>query len=167
MQSGGGLTIFHGTKDTLICGCYGQNPWLLSGRKPNVPKVCRRVPNAMNGGHEMDWVRACKENKSNRIMTKSDFSEAGPMNEMVAMGVLAIRLQALNKTLEWDGANMCFTNIGDNETIRTVIKDGFKIHDGHPTFDKTWTDPINAKQFAAELVKHTYRDGWRLPDMPR
>ena len=112
-------------------------------------------------------ARACKENKSNRIMTKSDFSEAGPMNEMVAMGVLAIRLQALNKTLEWDGANMCFTNIGDNETIRTVIKDGFKIHDGHPTFDKTWTDPINAKQFAAELVKHTYRDGWRLPDMPR
>ena len=92
---------------------------------------------------------------TSRIMTKSDFSEAGPMNEMVAMGVLAIRLQALNKTLEWDGANMCFTNIGDNETIRTVIKDGFKIHDGHPTFDKTWTDPINAKQFAAELVKHT------------
>ena len=167
MQSGGGLTIFHGTKDTLICGCYGQNPWLLSGRKPNAPKVCRRVPKAMNGGHEMDWVRACKEDKSNRIMTKSDFSEAGPMNEMVAMGVLAIRLQALNKTLEWDGANMCFTNIGDNETIRTVIKDGFKIHDGHPTFDKTWTDPINAKQFAAELVKHSYREGWRLPDMPR
>ena len=33
----------------------------------------------------MDWVRACKEDKSNRIMTKSDFSEAGPMNEMVAM----------------------------------------------------------------------------------
>ena len=167
MQSGGGLTIFHGTKDTLICGCYGQNPWLLSGRKPNAPKVCRRVPKAMNGGHEMDWVRACKEDKSNRIMTKSDFSEAGPMNEMVAMGVLAIRLQALNKTLEWDGANMCFTNIGDNETIRTVIKDGFKIHNGHPTFDKTWTDPINAKQFAAELVKHNYREGWRLPDMPR
>ena len=63
--------------------------------------------------------------------------------------------------------NMCFTNIGDNETIRTVIKDGFKIHNGHPTFDKTWTDPINAKQFAAELVKHNYREGWRLPDMPR
>ena len=33
----------------------------------------------------------------------------------------AIRLQALNKTLEWDGANMCFTNIGDNETIRTCL----------------------------------------------
>ena len=38
------------------------------------------------------------------------------------MGVLAIRLQGLNKTLEWDGANMRFTNIGDDETLRTVIK---------------------------------------------
>ena len=167
MGPGGGLTIFHGTKDTLICGCYGQQPFLLSGRVPNAPKVCRRVPNAMNGGHEMDWVRACKEDKSSRVMTKSDFSEAGPMNEMVVMGVLAIRLQGLNKTLEWDGVNMCFTNISDTETIRTCVKDGFKIHDGHPTFDKTWTDPVNAKQFAAELVKHNYREGWRLPDMPR
>ena len=85
-------------------------------------KVCRRVPKAMNGGHEMDWVRACKESPSSRVMPKSDFSEAGPMNEMVAMGVLAIRLQGLNKTLEWDGANMRFTNIGDDETLRTVIK---------------------------------------------
>ena len=83
MQSGGGLTIFHGTKDTLICGCYGENPWLLSGRVPNAPKVCRRVPNGMRGGHEMDWVRACKESKENRVPCKSDFSEAGPMNEMV------------------------------------------------------------------------------------
>ena len=39
--------------------------------------------------------------------------------------------------------------------------------DGHPTFDKTWTDPVNAQQFAQELIKHTYRDGWKLPDMPR
>jgi len=48
----------------------------------------------------------------------------------------------------------------------TVIKDGFEIHDGHPTFDKTWTDPMNAKAYSEELVKHTYRDGWSLPDMP-
>ena len=51
--------------------------------------------------------------------------------------------------------------------LRTCIKDGFTIHDGHPSFNKTWTDPINAKQFAAELVKHNYREGWKLPDMPR
>ena len=33
------------------------------------------------------------------------------------------------------------------------IKDGFSIKDGHPTFKKTWTDPVNANQFAEELIK--------------
>ena len=168
MGPGGGLTIFHGTKDTLVCGCYGQEPFLLSGRVPKAPQVCRRIPNAMGGGHEMDWVAACKESKENRRVLKSNFLEAGPFNEMVVMGVLAIRLQALNKTLEWDGQNMQFTNIGDDETIRICIQDGFTIKDGHPNWNnKKMTDPINAKQFAAELIKHNYRAGWKLPDMPR
>lgn len=167
MGPGGGLCIFHGTKDTLICGCYGQQPWLLSGRVPAAPKVCRRVPNAMSGGHEMDWVRACKEDASSRVKTKSDFSEAGPFNEMVVMGVLAVRLQNLNKELLWDGPNMQFTNIKDDEMIKILIKDDFKIVDGDPKFNKIWTDPINAKQFANELIKHNYRNGWKLPDMPR
>jgi len=149
MGPGGGLTIFHGTKDTLVCGCYGQQPFLLSGRVPNAPKVCRRVKN-----HEMDWVRACKESASNRVQTKSNFLEAGPFNEMIVMGVLAVRLQGLHRTLKWDGNNMQFTNIGDNEMIKTCIKDGFTIKDGHPSFAKDWTDPVNAKQYAAEMIKH-------------
>lgn len=159
----GGGVIFHGTKDTLICGCYGVRPWLLSGRTPNAPKVLREVTTS----HEMDWVRACKEDASNRVQTASPFSEAGPFNEMVVMGVLAVRLQSLNQELHWDGPNMKFTNIGPNATIRTVIKDGFQIKDGHPTFDKTWTDPVNAQAYAQELIKHTYREGWKLPEMPR
>ncbi|WP_299578175.1 Gfo/Idh/MocA family oxidoreductase [uncultured Sunxiuqinia sp.] len=160
-DSGGGV-IFHGTKDKLICGCYGVNPWLLSGRKPDAPKFRRRIETS----HEMDWVRACKETPENRIPTASDFSEAGPFNEMVVMGVLAVRLQSLNKELEWNGEKMEFTNLNDSEEIRTVIKDGFAIHDGHPTFKKTWTDPVSAKEFASELIKHTYRAPWSLPDMP-
>ncbi len=160
----GGCVLFHGTKDTLICGCYGADPWLLSGRTPNVPKTERRITG--NNPHQQDWVRACKESASNRLLTKSDFSEAGPFNEMVVMGVLAVRLQTLNKELLWDGPNMRFTNIGDNEEIKIVIKDGFTIKDGHPSFDKTETDPINAKQFAQELIKHNYRAGWKLVDMP-
>ena len=160
-DAGGGV-LFHGTKDTLVCGCYGKDPWLLSGRVPNAPKFRRRIETS----HEMDWVRASKESAENRVSTASDFNEAGPFNEMVVMGVLAVRLQSLNKVLEWDGEKMEFTNLKDDEKIKTVIKDGFKIHDGHPTFDKTWTDPVPAKEFAAELVKHTYRKPWSLPDMP-
>jgi len=163
LNDDGGGVIFHGTKDTLICGCYGKNPWLVSGRKPDAPKVVREVTTS----HEMDWVRAAKESADSRVPTASPFSEAGPFNEMVVMGVVAVRLQALNQELHWDGRNMKFTNIPDDAMIRTVIRDGFKITDGHPTFDKTMTPPFNAKAFAEELIKHTYREGWKLPDMPR
>lgn len=163
MNDSGGGVIFHGTKDTLICGCYGVNPYLLSGRVPNAPKVCRRVPVS----HEQDWIRACKESPATRVKTASDFSEAGPFNEMVVMGVLAVRLQDLQKELLWDGPNMCFTNIGDDEKLQIIIEDGFTIKDGHPSFNKTKTDPLNAKVFAQELIKHNYREGWKLADMPR
>ncbi len=169
-KSGGG-TFFYGTKDILHVGCYGVEPELLSGRKPQVKATERRVESEIGlawnkGGHEMDWVRACKESPESRKPTTSDFAEAGPFNEMVVMGVMAVRLQSLNKELEWDGEKMEFTNISDDEMIKMVVKDGFEIHDGHPTFDKTWTDPMPAKDFAAELVKHTYREGWSLPEMP-
>lgn len=158
----GGGVIFHGTKDTLICGCYGRKPYLVSGRNPEVPHVLREIKLS----HQQDWIRSCKEPYETRVKPASDFSEAGPFTEMVLMGVLAVRLAALNRELEWDGENMKFTNIGADETIKTVIHDGFSIHDGHPTFNTTYTDPVNAQAYAAELIKHTYRDGWKLPDMP-
>ena len=165
-DAGGGV-FFHGTKGILVCGCYGVNPWILrpngSVEKPETaPKFRRRI----EASHEMDWVRAAKESPENRVKTASDFSEAGPFNEMVVMGVLAVRLQTLNKELEWDGPSMKFTNISADEKIKIVIEDGFKIHDGHPTFNKTWTDPVPATEFAAELIRHTYRKPWSLPDMP-
>jgi hypothetical protein len=160
---GDGGLIFHGKKDTLICGCYGRDPWLLSGRKPVVAQTERRVE---GNKHEMDWVRACKENADTRVPSKSDFAEAGPFNEMVVMGVLAVRLQALNKELEWNGDRMEFTNISDSETIKIVTDNKFSIEAGHPTFNTKYTDPINARQFASEMIKHNYRTGWSLPEMP-
>jgi len=166
----GGCVFFHGTKGILVCGCYGVNPWILrpDGKvdKPTAPQFRRRIEKAMDGGHEMDWVRACKETPANRVQTASNFSEAGPFNEMVVMGVLAVRLQTLNKELLWDGPNMKFTNINPNEQIKIVMEDKFSIKDGNPTFDKAFTDPVPAQQFAAELIKHTYREGWKLPEMP-
>ena len=51
---GGGL-IFYGTKDILICGCYGREPYLVSGRVPDAPKVLREVTLS----HQQDWIRAC------------------------------------------------------------------------------------------------------------
>jgi hypothetical protein len=142
-QSSG--VLFHGTKDILICGEYGTDPALLSGRVPNVPKTLRRI----EVSHEQDWIRACKESPESRVPTASDFKDAGPFNEMVVMGVLAVRLQALNKVLYWDGPNMNFTNITAEEKISI-----------------TRNDSVSAKEFASELIKHTYHNGFTLPDMP-
>ncbi|AXJ02086.1 Oxidoreductase family, NAD-binding Rossmann fold [Cyclonatronum proteinivorum] len=159
---GGGL-LFHGSEDTLIAGCYGRDPWLLSGRVPEgVSQTERRVET----NHYMDFVRACKESPDSRVPCKSDFAFAGPFNEMVVMGVLAVRLQALNKELHWDGPNMRFTNISENEELRIIIEDGFEITDGHPSFRRTMTDPLNARDFAENLIRTPYREGWDLPSMP-
>jgi len=162
MNDGGGGVILHGTKDKIICGCYGVRPWLLSGREPKVEKTIPRV----KGSHEEDWIRACKESPESRVQTASPFSQAGPFNEMVVMGVLAVRLQGLEKELLWDGPKMEFTNIKNNEEVKFCLDTGLKIIDGNPRFNRQYTKPINAKEFAADLIKHNYRESWSLPAMP-
>jgi len=141
----------------------------MSGRIPDVKPYLRRVPGGNtfypNGPHEQDWIRACKESPESRTEGSSNFAYAGPFNEMVMLGVLAIRLQGLNKALKWDGENMKFTNILPTEELKIVISDDFKITDGHPTFDKKY-DTFNAMEVAGKYIKHTYREGWSLPAMP-
>jgi hypothetical protein len=169
MADGLGGCLFIGTKDTLMCGCGGFSPRLLSGRVPDVKPYLRRVPGGSafypDGPHEQDWIRACKESPENRTEGSSNFSYAGPFNEMVMLGVLAIRLQGLNKALSWDGLNMKFTNISPSEELKIMKSDDFSVRDGHPTFDKKF-DTFNALESANEYINHTYRDGWNLPTIP-
>jgi hypothetical protein len=51
MNDAGGGVIFHGTKDKLICGCYGKEPWLLSDVYC-CPETERRVPEKLL----MRWI---------------------------------------------------------------------------------------------------------------
>jgi predicted dehydrogenase len=179
---GEGCAIY-GTKDTLILGSHGQDPYLLSGRVPKSPEVLRAVP---DNNHYLDWVAACK-NPDLIEKTASHFGEAGPFNEIVLMGVLAVRLQKMGKILEWDGPNMQFTNISAAEKV-SIWSEMFDIGKmmaaanaaaksaggaknqppaampGMPGF----VDPseINASDFVANLIKHNYQNGFRLPDMP-
>ena len=164
LNDGMGGCLFEGSKDTLICDTGGFNPRLLSGRKPEVKPYLRRIPGAVgyvDGPHEQDWIRACKESQENRVEGTSNFAYAGPFNEMVLLGVLAIRLQGLNKTLKWDGKNMRFTNISSNETLRVVTSDDFSVEDGHPHFDTKYTT-LNALETASGYIRHKYRGEWKL-----
>jgi predicted dehydrogenase len=164
-RDGGGGCLFHGTRGTLMCGVYGKDPILLpyermdKYQKP--PQILRRVTTS----HEMDWARACKEGYDN-VFSKgtepsSNFDYSGPLNEMVVMGVTAVRLQDLRRELLWDGENMKFLNISDTDEIRVVTSDKFTIIDGDPKFE-TKRETLKAKTTAEELIKHTYRQGWAL-----
>jgi hypothetical protein len=163
-----GGCIFVGSRDKLICNLGGIHPRLLSGREPNVPETLRRIENYPIGGiqdgpHEQDWIRACKENPENRVQPMSNFDVAGPFNEMVVMGVLAVRLQSLDRELLWDGPNMRFTNISATDQLRVVKSDDFKVIEGHPSFDTKYAT-LPALETVKEYIRHNYRDGWSLPE---
>lgn len=162
-QSGG--VMFVGSKGKLMTGCYGRNPILLPGEldkdyKRPEPSI-RRIEDCFGGGHERDWVRACKESPDSRVETSSNFNYSGPLNEMVVMGNLAVRLQDLKRKLKWDGENMRITNISEEDEIRVVTTDKFNVIDGHPHFDTQYAT-IKAKPAAEEYIRHTYREGWEL-----
>ncbi|MDR2466819.1 MAG: Gfo/Idh/MocA family oxidoreductase [Prevotellaceae bacterium] len=159
MRDGLGGCLFVGARDSLLCDCGGFNPRLLSGRTPVVPQSLRRIPGATgyhDGYHEQDWIRACKESPENRTETAGNFAYAGPFNEMILLGVLAIRLQSLNKTLQWDGSAMKFTNIAPAEELKIVSDNSFRVIDGHPHSEVKYVT-LNALQAAEEYIKHTYR----------
>ena len=168
MSDGLGGNLFIGSKDMLYTECGGFKPRLLSGRIPKVPETLRRIPGMIDyidGPHEQDWIRACKESPASRVQPTSNFAYSGPFNEMVLLGVLAIRLQGLNKVLKWDGENMKFTNISPSEKLKIVTHNHFKIVNGHPTSDVKY-ETFNALEAVEEYIRHTYRDGWKLPEMP-
>ena len=64
--------------------------------------------------HEGNWIEACKTGVPEQAVSNFDYS--GPFTEAVTMGCLALKY--LDQTLEWDGANMKFTN-NDSATAYT------------------------------------------------
>ena len=145
--------IFHGTKGVLHSGNYGVKHRLLPADKfANLPKPPARL-RRIGLSHEMDFVRSCKESPDNRVLPLSNFEYAGPLNEMVVMGNLAVRMKSLNKKLQWDGVNMRITNLSATDEI--------KVANGIP-HQEPRTLTLNAAQIAEEYIRHTYRNGWSI-----
>jgi hypothetical protein len=121
-----------------------------------------RVPdNPLGGGrHEMHFVECCKNGET----PASSFAYAGPFNEMVVMGNLAVRLQSLQKTLLYDSKNMKVTNIGSDEKIRTSKLLPFSediVTRRVERAAKKWEEQ-NALEMCEEWIKHDYQNGWSL-----
>jgi predicted dehydrogenase len=163
MGDDSGGVMFVGTKGKLITGCYARGPKLIprdkfDGYRPDIK--ARRVEGGMDS-HEKDWIRACKEKTAERVEPKSNFAFAGPFNEVVVMGTVATRLAALNRILKWDGKNMKFTNIKDDEVIKIpkVIK--LEERNNIPYYNKEYVN-VNALEYAQSLIKRKERKGWEL-----
>lgn len=173
----GGI-LFIGTKGKIMTGTYGMNPTLLPTRlMKDFKKPAPSIPRVKGGNgdiwgsnaHEQDWIRASKESPENRTESSSHFGFSGPFNEMVLMGVLATRLsglEGLHRELKWDGESMRFINISNDDKIRIVTVDEYSVIDGHPRFNREFAD-FNALEMANEWIKHTYHNGFSLPDMPK
>ncbi|MBN1480721.1 Gfo/Idh/MocA family oxidoreductase [candidate division KSB1 bacterium] len=115
----GGL-LFIGDKGTLMTGCYGKNPRLIPEAKMQAftkpEATIPRIPEGISG-HEMDWVRACKDGQP----ASSNFDYSGPLSEMVLMGNLAVRFPY--KRLLWDGLNIQITN---DEAANAYVKRDYR-----------------------------------------
>lgn len=163
MGDDNGGCVFYGTRGKIMCGTYANNPTLLPiGEMEHFQepeKSIRRIFNPLEGGHEQDWARACKEPRETRLEASSNFSYAGPLNEMIMLGTLAVRLQSLNRKLLWDGPNMRFKNIGSTDVIRIISERNFELVNGNPRQNLKYTT-LPALQTAEEWIRHNYRQGW-------
>jgi len=120
-----GGVLFLGDKGVLMCGCYGRSPRLIPESRMREYKQpahsIERIPGGQ-GGHEKDWVRACKDGKP----ASSNFDFSGPLSEMVLMGNLAVRFP--NRRLLWDGEKMQVTNeAAANAYVRRQYRKGWSL----------------------------------------
>jgi len=76
----------------------------------------------VKGGHEGDWIRACKDGKP----ASSSFEYGGALTEMVLLGMVAIR--AKNQKLHWDAKNLKFTNNdAANALLHTEYRGDYRL----------------------------------------
>ncbi|CAN5256076.1 Gfo/Idh/MocA family oxidoreductase [soil metagenome] len=136
----GGI-IMEGSKGKIMTGMWGQKPTLLPTSKmkeTELPKVKIKSVEGGPGGHQQQWVKACKEGYG--AYTSSPFDEAGPLTESILMGNLAVRsfnyrepeangdrhTYPGRRRLLWDGPNMKITNFDQaNAYVKREYRTGW------------------------------------------
>ena len=116
-----GGVVFKGTKGKLMCGTYGNGPRLIpESRMKEYKRPAKTLPR-VRGGHEQDWIQACKSGKP----AGADFSFSGPLTEICTLGNVAKRMDA---RIEWDAANLKVTNLPQaNKYVRVPYRKGWTL----------------------------------------
>lgn len=158
-----GGAIFIGAEGMLICGAEGKNYTVFKRGETvtiNADRKLHRIANPYQGGHEKDWVRACKESTENRLAAAANFESQTALTETLLVGTIAVRMQSLRKILNWDSSQMRFLNINDEEEFAITKQGAMYVENGIPKFDSNIAR-YNASRFVDQTVRPIYRSGWQ------
>lgn len=117
-----GALIF-GEKETIMHGSHGAHgakviPEARMKAFERPEKTIERV----KGGHETDWIRACKTGKP----ASSNFGDyGGLLTEMVLLGMAAQRVPG--EKLTWNADKLEFDNKNANQFLHTPYRDGWSL----------------------------------------
>lgn len=117
----GSGVVFKGDSGTIVYGHHRLRPVLLiNGKEQDYGMPNEMIPRST--GHYMEWIDECKGSK-NRAM--SNFDYAGPLNESVLLGNVAIRT---GQKLFWDAENMKVTNVPEAvQYLREEYRNGWEL----------------------------------------
>ena len=113
--------LYVGTKGIMHHGSHGGMPEVfpaeLNEQAKAVPKTMTRSP-----GHYEEWLLACKGGPR----PVSNFDYAGPLTEIVLLGVLALRTPGTR--IEWDSANLKVKNAPElNAFVNLEYRKGWTL----------------------------------------
>jgi len=117
--------IMVGDEGVLVHGSHGgssprvyPDSLMKALKKNQPPKTIPRV----KGGHESDWIRACKTGEA----ACSNFDYGAGLTEMVLLGVAAIRVP--DQRLEWNADKFRFENSKEaNALLDPPYRKGWKL----------------------------------------
>ncbi len=122
--------LFIGSKGKIVHGSHGAGGMRLipESRMQEYKRPPKTIPRVEGGGHEADWIRACKEGPGGTPASAS-FDYGGPLTEMALLGMVAIRMK--DQRLEWDPAALRFKNNEKaNELLHISYRNGWRLSAG-------------------------------------
>ena len=119
-----GGVIYVGERGVLVHRTYGRDPQIypswLQEEAERVPETLPRVPDE---NHEVNWAEACKGNGE----AVSPFSYAGPLTEIMLLGLVALRT-GQGRKIRWDGESGRVTNIEEaNQYLTREYRPGWEV----------------------------------------
>jgi predicted dehydrogenase len=119
-ESIGGV-IFEGDDGVLVYGHHQPKPVLLvNGKEKEYDMPKQSI--ARSPGHYVEWINEIKGSKERAM---SNFDYAGPLNEAVLLGNVAIRT---GQKLIWDAENMKISNLSEgNRYLKEDYRPGWNL----------------------------------------